>query len=57
MELIEQQKWEIENVKATQATSVSPQQLVSVILQAMSCFYRGNKKTTTDDQKKVARNL
>ena len=28
-ELIEKQKWEIENLKATQATGVSPQQLVT----------------------------
>ena len=45
MELIEKQKWKIENLKATQATGVSPQQLVSVILHAMSCLYVGNKKT------------
>ena len=52
MELIEEQKWEIENLKAAQATSVSPQQLVSTILQAISCLYVGNKKTITDDQNK-----
>ena len=52
MELIEQQKWEIENSKATQATGVGPKQLVSAIFQAMSCLYVGNKKTTTDDQTK-----
>ena len=45
MELIEQQKWEIENLKATQATGASPQQLVSAISQAMSCLYVHNKKT------------
>ena len=28
-ELIEKQKWEIKNLKATQATGVSPQQLVT----------------------------
>ena len=44
-ELIEKQKWEIENLKATQATGVSPQQLVTAILQAMSCLYVGDKKT------------
>ena len=45
LELIEKQKQEIENLKAVQATGVNPQQLVSVILQAMSCLYVGNKKT------------
>ena len=44
MELIEKQKWEIENLKATQATGVSQQQLVTAISQAMSCLYVGNKK-------------
>ena len=44
-ELIEKQKWEIENLKAAQATGVSPQQLVTAILQAMSCLYVGDKKT------------
>ena len=44
MELIEKQKWEIENLKAAQATGVSPQQLVTAILQAMSCLYVGDKK-------------
>ena len=44
-ELIEKQKREIENLKATQATGVSPQQLVTAILQAMSCLYVGDKKT------------
>ena len=44
-ELIEKQKWEIENLKATQATGVSPQQLVTAISQAMSCLYVGDKKT------------
>ena len=44
MELIEKQKWEIESLKATQATGVSPQQLVTAILQAMSCLYVGDKK-------------
>ena len=47
--LIEQQKWEIENLKATQATGVSPQQLVNAILQAMSYLYVGNKKTLTNN--------
>ena len=50
MELIAQQKWEIENLKATQATGVSPQQLVSAILQAMSSLYVCSKKTPTDNQ-------
>ena len=44
-ELIEKQKWEIENLKATQATGVSPQHLVTAISQAMSCLYVGDKKT------------
>ena len=45
MELIEKQKQEIENLKAMQAMGVSPQQLVTAILQAMSCLYVGDKKT------------
>ena len=45
MELTEKQKWEIENFKAAQGTWMSPQQLVTAILQAMSCLYVGNKKT------------
>ena len=44
-ELIEKQKWEIENLKAAQATGVSQQQLVMAISQAMSCLYVGDKKT------------
>ena len=40
-ELIAQQKWEIENLKAIQATRVSPQQLVNAISQTMSCLYDG----------------
>ena len=51
-ELIEHQKWEIENLKAAQATGFSPQQLVSVISQEMSCLYVGNKMTTTKNQDK-----
>ena len=43
-ELIEKQKWEIENLKAAQATGVSLQQLVTVISQVMSCLYVGDKK-------------
>ena len=43
-ELIERQKWEIENLKAVQATGVSPQQLVTAISQAMPCLYVGDKK-------------
>ena len=54
MELIEKQKWEIENLKAVQAMGVSPQQLVNTILQAMSCLYVGDKKTIIAI---VARNL
>ena len=42
MELIEKQRWEIENLKATKATGVSPQQLVTAILQAMSCLHVDN---------------
>ena len=49
MELIAQQKQEIENLKATQATGKSTQQLVNAMLQAMSCLYVGNKKTLTDN--------
>ena len=48
-ELTEQQKWEIENLKATQATGVSLQQLVNVISQAMSCLYVGNRKTQMEN--------
>ena len=44
MELIEKQKWEIKNLKATQATGVSPQQLVTAISQAIPCLYVGDKK-------------
>ena len=44
-ELIKKQRQEIENLKATQATGMSPQLLVTAILQAMSCLYVGNKKT------------
>ena len=47
-ELIEKQKWEIENLKATQAMGVSPQQLVTVITQAMSCLYVGDKETLSN---------
>ena len=43
MDLIEKQKWEIENLKAAQVTGVILQQLVSVILQAMTCLYVGDK--------------
>ena len=48
-ELIEQQKQEIENLKATQAIGVSPQQLVSAITQAMSCLYVSNKKNPMEN--------
>ena len=49
MELIEKQMWEIENLKAAQAMGVSPQQLVTTILQAMSCLYVGDKKTPLEN--------
>ena len=49
MELIEKQKWEIENLKATQATRVSSQQLVNAISQAMSCLYVGTKKAPMEN--------
>ena len=55
-ELIEKQKWEIENLKAAQAMEVSPQQLVTAISQAMSCLYVGDKKalpSTSNSGKKV----
>ena len=48
MELKEKQKWEIENLKATQATGVIPQQLVNAISQAMSCLYVGDKKAPSN---------
>ena len=35
----------MKNLKAAQATEVSPQQLVTAISQAMSCLYVGDKKT------------
>ena len=47
-ELIEKQKWVIENLQATQATGVSQQQLVSTIIQAISCLYVGDKKTLSN---------
>ena len=46
--MIEKQKWEIENLKATEATVVSAQQLVNAIFQAISCLYVGGKKTPVD---------
>ena len=46
MELIEQIKNEIENLKATQTAGLSPQQLVSTISQAKSCIYVGTRKLT-----------
>ena len=49
MELIEKQKWKIENLKAAQATGVSSQQLVNAISQVMSCLYVGTKKTPMDN--------
>ena len=50
-ELIEKQKWKIENFKATQATGVIPEQLVTAISQAMSCLYVGDKKTLPNNSK------
>ena len=50
IELIQQQKKKTENLKAAQATRVSLQQLVSTILQAMSCLYVGNKKATANNK-------
>ena len=50
MELIEKQKWDIENLKAAKATGVNPQQLVTAISQAMSCLYVGDKKTTPSNK-------
>ena len=47
--LIEQQKQDIENLKAAQATGVSLQQLFSPITQAMSCLYVGDKKTLMEN--------
>ena len=49
-ELIEQQKNEIEKLKATQAPGVDTQQLVKAIIQAMSCMYVGTKKLASDQQ-------
>ena len=48
-ELIEKQKWEIENFKAAQTTGVSPQQLVTAISQAMSCLHVGDKKMSSSN--------
>ena len=55
IELIAQQKWEIENLKATQATRVIPQQLVNAISQATSCLYVGSKKTQPDNSSNVGK--
>ena len=49
-ELIEQQKKEIEKLKATQAPGVDTQQLVKAITQAMSCMYVGTKKSASDQE-------
>ena len=49
-ELIEQQKKEIEQLKAAQASGVDPQQLVKAITQAMSCMYVGTKKSACDHE-------
>ena len=49
-QLIEQQKKEIEKLKATQAPRVDTQQLVKAITQAMSCMYVGTKKLASDQE-------
>ena len=43
---------EIGNLKAKQATGVSPQQLVNAILQPMSCLYVSNKRLTPENKEK-----
>ena len=57
MELIQQQKGEIENLKATQATGVGLKQLVTANLQAMSCLNVSDKKTPVDGIERVVNNL
>ena len=49
-ELIEQQKKEIEKLKATQAPAVDTQQLVKAITWAMSCMNVGKKKLASDQE-------
>ena len=51
-ELVEQQKREIEKLKATQAPGLDTQQLVKAITQAMSCMYVGKKKLASDQETK-----
>ena len=51
-ELIEQQKREIEKLKAAQAPGIDTQQLVKAITQAMSCMYVGTKKLAGDQETK-----
>ena len=51
-ELNEQQKREIERLKATQAPGIDTQQLVKAIAQAMSCMYVGTKKLACDQETK-----
>ena len=51
-ELIEQQKREIEKLKAAQAPGIDTQQLVKAITQAMSCMYVGTKKLASDQETK-----
>ena len=46
-ELIEQQKQEIEKLKAIQDPGIFLQQLVKAITQAMLCMYRATKKPTS----------
>ena len=43
VKLIEQQKLESENLKATHTTGISPQQVLTAITQDMSCMYMGAK--------------
>ena len=49
-ELIEQEKKEIERLKATQTPGVDTQQLVKAITQAISCMYVGTKKLASDQE-------
>ena len=58
MKLIEQQKWEIKNLKAAQATRVSPQQLVQLqYCRQCLAFMWAIKKLWPIIQVMVARNL
>ena len=49
-ELIEQQKQEIEKLKAAQASGINPQQFMKDITQAMSCMYVGAKKLASTQE-------